>query len=575
MSESVRHHLELRVAELEDLFKKSLFSRDEIKEIVAKRTKFEYKIKRRGCLLDDFLAYIRYETELEATRKQRYELLGIKAKHSVSDHAIPKYVLSLYRRAVSKFRGNVELWEQYIAFARESGADRAVSKIFAAALQIHPGAVDIWIGAARWELVRQDNPASARALFLRSLRMNKEAKTLWLEYFRLELEVANALSVASQETTAVDDETKDVVTAHQGAIPISVFKFATQQCKLDASEVFNYHLLSAAFERLSAVTAFIDSFAEKSLPDNYTYYILKAKAAMSGIDFDDESSIGRVALCMRQLNSAFNAAQSPAVITDVVSVLCALFDCAKDKPDLRHLVYDKIAHILATAEQNDLITADHYMTWLRVAKSTGGEDLSAKIVQEALRRFPDHAELQLCRLDVETVEHVTGFASLAASCVSMMQRSTADATDMLNGIFERYADTRDEHLLELARLSARKMIPSSLAIEYLSCQDTIDAVIALADCVSMSAAYAEALLSVIVKRRSFTPSVRKFVNRMVVCAGQVFKQQTTALLLAKFSILVGDIELSSRVYAKSMSSLVPADNFAVQFEQMKETIEIC
>ena len=92
--------------------------KDEIKEVVAKRTKFEHKIKRRGAILEDFLAYIQYETELEQTRKQRYEMLNIRAKHSVSDHSIVKYILSLYRRAVTKFRGNMVLWDQYINLLR-------------------------------------------------------------------------------------------------------------------------------------------------------------------------------------------------------------------------------------------------------------------------------------------------------------------------------------------------------------------------------------------------------------------------------------------------------------------------
>jgi U3 small nucleolar RNA-associated protein 6 len=50
--------MEQMVPELEDMQKKSYFSKQEIKEIVRKRQEFEYKLKRKSALKEDFLRWV-------------------------------------------------------------------------------------------------------------------------------------------------------------------------------------------------------------------------------------------------------------------------------------------------------------------------------------------------------------------------------------------------------------------------------------------------------------------------------------------------------------------------------------
>lgn len=74
MADTVAYHMERMLPELEDLEKRELFTRDEIKEIVRQRRDFEYLMKRHSALKQDFLRYVDYETQLESVRKARKEV---------------------------------------------------------------------------------------------------------------------------------------------------------------------------------------------------------------------------------------------------------------------------------------------------------------------------------------------------------------------------------------------------------------------------------------------------------------------------------------------------------------------
>lgn len=55
MADTVRYLLEEMIPELEDLEERGYFTRAEIKQIVKRRTDFEYLLKRRAALKADYL----------------------------------------------------------------------------------------------------------------------------------------------------------------------------------------------------------------------------------------------------------------------------------------------------------------------------------------------------------------------------------------------------------------------------------------------------------------------------------------------------------------------------------------
>ncbi|ETW05730.1 hypothetical protein H310_03430 [Aphanomyces invadans] len=185
MADAVQYVMEKMIPELEDLQQLQIFTKEEVRQIVQKRRDFEYTMKRTPLRKVDCLRYIEYELNLDALRRQRKKRLGLQ-KQSSSDHTGMQRVHNIFDRALMKHRGDVDLWLQHIAFCKNTGSSKLLSKLFTNALQLHPRNETLWIEAASWEFSTNLNVDSARVLMQRSIRMNPHSKKLWLEYFRLE-----------------------------------------------------------------------------------------------------------------------------------------------------------------------------------------------------------------------------------------------------------------------------------------------------------------------------------------------------------------------------------------------------
>jgi U3 small nucleolar RNA-associated protein 6 len=124
---------------------------------------------------------------LEALRTKRRDRLGIKCKNHPSEYAGIRRIHFIFERACRKFHGDLDLWIEYIQFAKKAGSTKIAGKVFARAIQFHPRNPRIWIMAAAWEWEENSNVKSARVLLQRALRMNPDSQELWLEYFKLEI----------------------------------------------------------------------------------------------------------------------------------------------------------------------------------------------------------------------------------------------------------------------------------------------------------------------------------------------------------------------------------------------------
>ncbi|KAG8385756.1 hypothetical protein BUALT_Bualt03G0078400 [Buddleja alternifolia] len=197
MADVVQFKLERMLDELDDLERRGLFSRREIAEIVKQRRKFEYRLKRPSPLKPDFLAYIDYEKQLDELRLLRKKSSqrksgGKKSKKSVSDYAGVARILEIYRLATNRFKGDIELWFQYLEFCRARGHGR-MKKALAQLVRFHPKVPGVWIYAAAWEFDSNLNVAAARALMQNGLRACPTSEDLWVEYLRMELTYLNKL----------------------------------------------------------------------------------------------------------------------------------------------------------------------------------------------------------------------------------------------------------------------------------------------------------------------------------------------------------------------------------------------
>ncbi|KAL3627455.1 hypothetical protein CASFOL_028818 [Castilleja foliolosa] len=191
MADVVQYKLERMLTELDDLERRGLFTRREIAEIVKQRRKFEYRLKRPSPLKQDFVAYIDYEKQLDALRRLRKKSLlkktgAKKSKKSVSDFAGVARILDIYRLATTRFKGDIELWFQYLEFCKARRNGR-MKKALGQIVNLHPKVPSVWIYAAAWEFDTNLNVTAARSLMLSGLRMCPSSQDLWVEYLRMEL----------------------------------------------------------------------------------------------------------------------------------------------------------------------------------------------------------------------------------------------------------------------------------------------------------------------------------------------------------------------------------------------------
>ena len=287
--------LERSVAELEDLQVRGIFDREEIRSIVKARTDFEYRLQARAPDKLDYLRYAKYEYNLDLLRRKRRTRMaaeadmgsgkGKKGKRgtkgggggsAMSDFAGEKRIHFIFSRAVKKFQGDLALWNQYIEYAMRSKSHGRLAKIFPEALRLHPKCADLWIKAAVWEYRRNQNIATARTYMQRAIRLNASARTLWIEYFRLELDYVRRVRArrsvlglstginsakedeakAEREGSGDDDDSNDSDSGEgdgigdgmaqnatenflQGAVPFIVY---TNACKSNPDEDVNFHV---------------------------------------------------------------------------------------------------------------------------------------------------------------------------------------------------------------------------------------------------------------------------------------------------------------------------------------------
>ncbi|KAJ3530930.1 hypothetical protein NM688_g7645 [Phlebia brevispora] len=185
--ERVQFQQEQMLAELKDLVQKGLFTQQEVKQIMKRRTAFETALVRRVAKKNDYLRYAAYEMGLEALRKKRVERLKLpRSTPSVSDFALVRRQFHIFERALKKFKSDVALWIQYIQVAKKEGARSLVGRICARALQLHPNVPQLYILAASHELSHL-SPTAARALLQRGIRLNSESVEMWREYVKMEM----------------------------------------------------------------------------------------------------------------------------------------------------------------------------------------------------------------------------------------------------------------------------------------------------------------------------------------------------------------------------------------------------
>ncbi|KAH7138216.1 U3 small nucleolar RNA-associated protein 6-domain-containing protein [Dendryphion nanum] len=287
-SDKARFYLEQTVSDLNELERKKIFSKEEISSIARKRSDFEHIINARGSHPSDYQRYIEFEKNLDALRRKRIKRLGVRSTGSGQ-----RTIFFLYNRGVRKFAGDLELWMQYIDFARKEKAYRKLNEIFTSVVRLHPAKPELWIYAAEYFMDTQADMTNARSYMQRGLRFCKNSEKIYLEYAKLEtLYIAKiagrrkilGLDIDRTKKTVVEDDGADMIalpdiTAEDinpnldkddgvdeialknlastpvltGAIPMAVFDSAMKQFGSDPALAERFFDMFAEFDQLSCI----------------------------------------------------------------------------------------------------------------------------------------------------------------------------------------------------------------------------------------------------------------------------------------------------------------------------------
>ncbi|KAK9239501.1 U3 small nucleolar RNA-associated protein 6-domain-containing protein [Lipomyces kononenkoae] len=219
MAEKVRYYLEQTLPELEDLQKRGVFSKPEIASITRRRTDFEHRIHGRGANLLDFLKYAEFEMNLDLLRKKRFNrLVGNgngnnsgkqQGPASVSTWSGQQRIFFIFDRATDKFKGDINLWMQYISYARQQKARHLLKRILKTVLRLHPTRPELWVLAAEFELRENANRKAARNLILRGLKFNANSNQLVEAYQKLEADVIRAVDELNEKKKRVTEHNEN------------------------------------------------------------------------------------------------------------------------------------------------------------------------------------------------------------------------------------------------------------------------------------------------------------------------------------------------------------------------------
>ncbi|KAG0647135.1 U3 small nucleolar RNA-associated 6 [Hyphodiscus hymeniophilus] len=183
-SDKARFYLEQAVPQLREFEDKKIFTKDEIRNLVKKRSDFEHRVLARGAPPVDFARYAAWEINLEQLRKKRCKRMRIRDS---STHSGQARIFSIFDRATRKHPGDVALWMSYLECARQAKTTKKFKTILTSAIRLHPTKSELWLYAARWALEAESDMNGARSYMQRGTRFCTRSKDLWIEYAKLEM----------------------------------------------------------------------------------------------------------------------------------------------------------------------------------------------------------------------------------------------------------------------------------------------------------------------------------------------------------------------------------------------------
>jgi len=417
MAEVVFQHLEGMLPELEDMERMGVFSREELRIIIKKRTDFEYKLQKRVVEKHDILKYLEYELNLDLLLKKRLKRLKLK-KYTTAGMSVTKRIHDIFQKAVQKFGDDLQLWLKYVEFCKSTDSKRALGKVFAKLMQAHASNPDVWILAAKHEFEESGNPETARSLMQRALRNNRQSTKLWHEYFRLELmhiekikkrrEMLGVGGIDLKGNTEIDPEMMEEFLSNK--IPHIVYKNAIKDMPEDIEFRLRFLDISREFpDHENTVEIIHNSLLEDFATNELTYHsiaqlpLYNLSSAGDRIIKDSEWEKAEDE-CKAKYFEGLDQIKTVKMWELFTQTLSSLIQKSKSPDQAKRRVLALI-EIYGMAEEKQLVSEEMYLAWIDLLENLDDNEAAISCSDRALKTHKQSLDLWKkflqFRLDVE------------------------------------------------------------------------------------------------------------------------------------------------------------------------------
>ena len=194
MADKVQLTLESLIPDLDELSKKGIFQRKDIKKILKKRRQHEYSFEKSDVSPSDYFKAIKYEKILNSRMKQIKKHLNLEKKVDYYDFHFIRRIIVLFKKCLIKFGKNENIWMEYFNFLMNNNCINILNKEIGKCLIQNPTNINFWKIAVYNEFENNLNNLRARKLMQGCIRMNNKDLNAYLEYFTFEIKFAEKIS---------------------------------------------------------------------------------------------------------------------------------------------------------------------------------------------------------------------------------------------------------------------------------------------------------------------------------------------------------------------------------------------
>lgn len=406
MTEFVQKNIEKLIPELEQMERIGLFRREEIRKILGRRKRHEYRLRRMKKSKDDYLQYIQYELNLYHLIQKRRKRLRITDKKSDIDLAIARKVNQLFKKAVLRFKDDVKLWMSHIEFCSRMGWENAVSTMYARMLQLHSHRPEIWVAAAKWEMEDHNSPETARQVLQRGLRFNENSHLLWHEYFRMELMYTDKMR-KRQEVLGLENNTKEVANdAVLGAkIPFLIYTTAVNVIP-DVDFALSFIPLCAEFEFAASIEDTIYEDIKKRHPNCEATWNAVARRHLAKRKSTDKNETLSRSEAIKAACATFDEAVARLPTGKMWKLYLDFRLELLEQASSRKIAEKRLSRVLSCmqrASEGDLLSLDHQLEWVKLLQNCGEVDRAIEVAIAATEKWASSVDAWLLLLQLHIV----------------------------------------------------------------------------------------------------------------------------------------------------------------------------